>query len=100
MPTRAAKRAAKFNRKMEDFDRQVFNALRNTACEEHLSNLPHPKLPNSNLTAWDYCWWLYTNGHAGKATSLLPKDLVNKDERHLKSIQKERDNYGVPSTYR
>jgi hypothetical protein len=69
-----------------------------------LESLPHPKLPDSELTAYSYVTWLLTNLHPYKARDIIYPvhselgEVI--DEHKERCLSRDIENIGVPRTYR
>ena len=74
------------------------------AVVAELKSVPHPKLPDTDLTLWNYVDWLLNNGYDDKAMPFIkPLSEIHKepyDEQQLARVERELEDYGVPRTYR
>ena len=69
-----------------------------------LQSVPHPKLPDTELTLWDYVNWCLKQGYDNKAMPFI-KPLAElykepHDTKLVARIERESEDYGVPRTYR
>lgn len=71
---------------------------------ETLKAQPHPKLPDSDLTAYSYVTWLLSNLHPYKARDIIypiHSELGEVIDEHKERIlHREIEDIGVPRTYR
>ena len=71
---------------------------------ENLKAKPHPKIEAEGYTEWGYVDWLLGHGYGTKALTILAplQALYNEpyDEHAYRILERERENYGVPNTYR